>query len=199
MRDTGTHISHNPTSNAKLGNGVARLLDYLQAGINVGLGHDSTEDVNTGDMFEVMKFASLIQRGVRLDANVLQAGDLLRMVTRNGSDALRHDTGMLAEGKKADVIVIELDDVGFTSRPRQSQPALFPSGLRVAWARSQHRRHRRHAGDAGSAAAHGRRRGDPPQGERGIRSDPRSSSRRVGADGRVDLPRPDGGSGPGGL
>ena len=37
MRDTGTHISHNPTSNAKLGNGVARLLDYLQAGINVGL------------------------------------------------------------------------------------------------------------------------------------------------------------------
>jgi 5-methylthioadenosine/S-adenosylhomocysteine deaminase len=114
MRDTGTHISHNPTSNAKLGNGVARLLDYLQAGINVGLGHDSTEGVNTGDMFEVMKFASLMQRAVRMDANVLQAGDLLRMATRNGSDALRHDTGMLAEGKKADVIVIELDDVGFT-------------------------------------------------------------------------------------
>src|SRR5918995_1406167 len=114
MRDTGTHISHNPTSNAKLGNGVARLLEYLQAGINVGLGHDSTEGVNTGDMFEVMKFASLMQRAVRMDANVLQAGDLLRMVTRNGSDALRHDTGMLAEGKKADVIVIELDDVGFT-------------------------------------------------------------------------------------
>jgi 5-methylthioadenosine/S-adenosylhomocysteine deaminase len=114
MRDTGTHISHNPTSNAKLGNGVARLLDYLQAGINVGLGHDSTEGVNTGDMFEVMKFASLMQRAVRMDANVLQAGELLRMVTRNGSDALRHETGMLAEGKKADVIVIELDDVGFT-------------------------------------------------------------------------------------
>jgi 5-methylthioadenosine/S-adenosylhomocysteine deaminase len=114
MRDTGTHISHNPTSNAKLGNGVARLLDYMQAGINVGLGHDSTEGVNTGDMFEVMKFASLMQRAVRMDANILQAGDLLRMVTRNGSDALGHETGMLAEGKKADVIVIELDDVGFT-------------------------------------------------------------------------------------
>jgi 5-methylthioadenosine/S-adenosylhomocysteine deaminase len=86
----------------------------MQAGINVGLGHDSTEGVNTGDMFEVMKFASLMQRAVRMDANILQAGDLLRMVTRNGSDALGHETGMLAEGKKADVIVIELDDVGFT-------------------------------------------------------------------------------------
>ncbi len=114
IRDTGTHISHNPTSNAKLGNGVARLLDCIQAPINVGLGHDSTEGVNTGDMFEVMKFASLMQRAVRMDANLLQAGDLLRMVTRNGSDALGHETGVLAEGKKADIIVIDLDDVGFT-------------------------------------------------------------------------------------
>ena len=114
MRDTGTNISHNPTSNAKLGNGIARVLDYIQAGINVGLGHDSTEGVNTGDLFEVMKFASLMQRAVRMDANLLQAGDLLRMVTRNGSAALGHETGMLAQGRKADLIVIDLDDVGFT-------------------------------------------------------------------------------------
>ena len=114
MRDTGTQISHNPTSNAKLGVGVARVLDYRQAGINVGLGHDSTEGVNTGDLFEVMKFASLVQRAVRMDADLLGASDLLEMATRNGSAALGHDTGVLAEGKKADVIVIDLDDLGFT-------------------------------------------------------------------------------------
>ena len=114
MRDTGTHISHNPTSNAKLGNGIARVLDYIQAGINVGLGHDSTEGVNTGDLFEVMKFASLMQRAVRMDANLLQAGDLLRMATRNGSAALGHETGMLEQGRKADLVIIDLDDVGFT-------------------------------------------------------------------------------------
>lgn len=44
--ETGTHISHNPSSNAKLGNGVARLLDYQKAGINIGLGHDAGEFQN---------------------------------------------------------------------------------------------------------------------------------------------------------
>lgn len=114
MRETGTHIAHNPTSNAKLGTGVARVLDYLQAGINVGLGHDSTEGVNSSDMFQVMKFTSLLQRAVRMDADLLRASDLLRMVTRNSSAALGHETGELAPGKKADVIVIDLDDPGFT-------------------------------------------------------------------------------------
>lgn len=114
MRDTGTQISHNPTSNAKLGVGVARLIDYRVAGINVGLGHDSTEGVNTSDLFEVMKFASLVQRAVRMDADLLHAADLLRMATRNGSAALGHDGGVLAEGHPADVIVVDLDDPSFT-------------------------------------------------------------------------------------
>jgi 5-methylthioadenosine/S-adenosylhomocysteine deaminase len=114
MRDTGTHISHNPTSNAKLGVGVARLLDYRAAGINVGLGHDSTEGVNSSDLFEIMTFTSLVQRAVRMDAGVVHAADLLRMATRNGSMALGHDAGVLAEGKKADVIVLDLHDPVFT-------------------------------------------------------------------------------------
>jgi 5-methylthioadenosine/S-adenosylhomocysteine deaminase len=114
MRETDTQISHNPTSNAKLGVGVARLLDYRAAGINVGLGHDSTEGVNSSDMFQVMQFASLVQRAVRMDADLLQAADVLLMATRNGSVALGHDAGILAEGKKADLIVIDLDDPSFT-------------------------------------------------------------------------------------
>ena len=114
MRETGTHISHNPTSNAKLGTGVARVMEYLEAGINVGLGHDSTEGVNTGDLFQVMKFASLMQRASRMDADLLHAARLLTMATRNGSDALGHETGVLAPGKKADLIVIDIDDPGFT-------------------------------------------------------------------------------------
>ena len=62
MRATNTQISHNPSSNAKLGNGVARVPDMLRAGINVGLGHDAAECNNSRDMFEVMKFASLMHR-----------------------------------------------------------------------------------------------------------------------------------------
>jgi 5-methylthioadenosine/S-adenosylhomocysteine deaminase len=114
MRETGTQISHNPTSNAKLGNGIARLPEMLRAGINVGIGHDAAECNNSRDLFEVMKFASLMHRASRVDASLQQAGDVLRMATRNGAKALGHETGQLAPGSKADVIVVDLRNQMFT-------------------------------------------------------------------------------------
>jgi len=114
MRETGTHVSHNPSSNAKLGNGIARVPEMLTAGINVGLGHDAAECNNSGDMFEVMKFASLMHRAARVDASLQQAPDVLAMATRNGAAALGHETGYLAPGRKADVILIDTRNVMFT-------------------------------------------------------------------------------------
>jgi 5-methylthioadenosine/S-adenosylhomocysteine deaminase len=114
MRETGTQISHNPTSNAKLGNGIARLPEILRAGINVGIGHDAAECNNSRDLFEVMKFASLMHRASRVDASLQQAGDVLRMATRNGARALGHQTGQLAPGSKADVILVDLQSPMFT-------------------------------------------------------------------------------------
>ena len=73
MRETRTQISHNPSSNAKLGNGIARLPEMLGAGLNVGLGHDAAECNNSRDAFEVMKFASLVHRANRVDASLMQA------------------------------------------------------------------------------------------------------------------------------
>jgi 5-methylthioadenosine/S-adenosylhomocysteine deaminase len=86
----------------------------LAAGINVGLGHDAAESSNTCDLFDVMKFASLIHRAYRVDAGLLQAPDVVRMATRNGAVALRHDTGQLATGKKADVILVDTGNPMFT-------------------------------------------------------------------------------------
>jgi 5-methylthioadenosine/S-adenosylhomocysteine deaminase len=114
IRDTGTQVSHNPSSNAKLGNGVSRVPEILAAGINVGLGHDAAECNNSRDMFEVMKFASLIHRATRADASLQQAPDVVRMATRNGSAALGHATGQLVAGLKADVITIDLESAMFT-------------------------------------------------------------------------------------
>ena len=114
MRETGTQISHNPTSNAKLGNGIARLPEMLRAGINVGIGHDAAECNNSRDLFEVMKFASLMHRASRVDASLQQAGEVLRMATRNGARALGHQTGQLAPGSKADVILVDLQSPMFT-------------------------------------------------------------------------------------
>jgi 5-methylthioadenosine/S-adenosylhomocysteine deaminase len=114
MRETGTQISHNPSSNAKLGNGIARLPEILGAGINVGIGHDAAECNNSRDLFEVMKFASLMHRASRVDASLQQAPDVVRMATRNGADALGHETGRLAPGRKADVILVNLKSQMFT-------------------------------------------------------------------------------------
>src|SRR5207344_2284989 len=114
MRETGTQISHNPSSNAKLGNGIARVPEMLAAGLNVGLGHDAAECNNSRDLFEVMKFASLMHRASRVDASLQQAPDVVRMATRNGADALGHETGRLAAGRKADVILVNLKSQMFT-------------------------------------------------------------------------------------
>jgi 5-methylthioadenosine/S-adenosylhomocysteine deaminase len=114
MRETGTHISHNPGSNAKLGNGVARLPEMVAAGINVGLGHDAAECNNSRDMFEAMKFASLMHRATRVDASLQQPTEVLRMATRNGARALGHETGELVPGRKADIILIDTHSEMFT-------------------------------------------------------------------------------------
>src|SRR5216684_770966 len=114
IRATGTQISHNPSSNAKLGNGIARLPEMLAAGLNVGLGHDAAECNNSRDAFEVMKFASLMHRAQRVDASLMQAPAVVRMATRNGSAALRHDTGQLEAGRKADLILVDTRSAMFT-------------------------------------------------------------------------------------
>lgn len=114
MRETRTQVAHNPTSNAKLGNGVARVPEMLAAGLNVGLGHDAAECNNSPDMFEVMKFSSLIHRAMRVDPRLQQAPDVLRMATRNGAEALGHHSGVVAVGRKADVVLINLQNEMFT-------------------------------------------------------------------------------------
>lgn len=114
MRETGTNISHNPSSNAKLGNGFARVPEMLQYGINVGLGHDAAECNNSVDMFAVLKWASLIQKANRVDASLMPARQVLKMATINGNKALGHNGGMLEAGKKADVILVDMHNEHFT-------------------------------------------------------------------------------------
>jgi 5-methylthioadenosine/S-adenosylhomocysteine deaminase len=111
---TGTHVSHNPVANAKLGNGVARVLEIIGAGINVGLGHDCAECNNSRDMFQNMKFASLLQRVTHTDAELMQPAQVLHMATRAGALALKQQTGEIAVGKKADLILIDLNNHMFT-------------------------------------------------------------------------------------
>ncbi|KAB2571135.1 5'-deoxyadenosine deaminase [Lasiodiplodia theobromae] len=117
---TGTHVSWNPGSNAKLGNGVARVGEMVKAGVNVGVGVDACECHNSTDLFESMKIGSYVRKVEGRDAAVGQAGEILRMATGNGARALGVDAGVLQKGRKADVIVVDLKkDMMFTPLLRE--------------------------------------------------------------------------------
>lgn len=110
LADTGTSIAHCPVSNAKLASGVARTPDMLAAGLTLGLGTDGPVCNNSLDLFEEMKFASLIQKATRLDATALPADQILRMATIGGAQALGLDgeIGSIEVGKKADLVMLDL-------------------------------------------------------------------------------------------
>ncbi|EOA88849.1 uncharacterized protein SETTUDRAFT_106210 [Exserohilum turcica Et28A] len=109
LRETKSTVSHNPTSNLKLGSGVAPIPDMVASGVNVALGTDGAPCNNTYDMFREMHLASILHGGVRQTAGALSAYDVLEFATINGARALglERDIGSLETGKKADIVVVE--------------------------------------------------------------------------------------------
>lgn len=111
LKDAGAGIAHNPTSNLKLGSGVAPVVKMLDLGAAVGIGTDGAASNNDLDMFEEMRLAALLAKGVSGDPTVLPARQALAMATRIGAQAMHCDaiTGSLEPGKRADLIVVDLD------------------------------------------------------------------------------------------
>lgn len=106
---TGTAASHNPVSNLKLGCGIAPLPEMLAAGVRLTLGTDSVASNNSLDLFEEIKLATILHRGARHDAAAMLARDVIDIATVRGAEAIGFpDTGVLAAGKLADVIAIDL-------------------------------------------------------------------------------------------
>ncbi|MDR2677995.1 MAG: TRZ/ATZ family hydrolase [Zoogloeaceae bacterium] len=112
LAQRGCHVAHCPTSNLKLGSGVAPLAALLEAGINVGLGTDGAASNNRLDLFQEMRLASLLAKGfLGHDASTVPAWQALRMATCNAARALGlgEKTGTLATGYAADLIAVDLD------------------------------------------------------------------------------------------
>ena len=109
LAKTGTSVAHCPVSNMKLASGVAPIPELISKMVNVGLGSDGVKENNRLDLIQEMKVASLMQKVYHLDASLLPAEQVLRMATANGAKALgmEKQLGSLAEGKKADVIVLD--------------------------------------------------------------------------------------------
>jgi 5-methylthioadenosine/S-adenosylhomocysteine deaminase len=109
MKKRNVKASHNPISNLKLGSGIAPVRDMLERGVTVSLGTDSPCSNNTADMFEVMKTAALVHKGVAKDPTVLPAAQVLEMATIGGARALswENEIGSIEVGKKADLAIID--------------------------------------------------------------------------------------------
>ena len=106
---SNTGVAHCPTSNLRLGAGVAPVSDYLEAGIRVGLGVDGTASNERGDLLYEVKQALLVARG-RGGPRAMTARDALRLGTRGGAAVLgRDDVGSLEPGKRADLAVWRTD------------------------------------------------------------------------------------------
>jgi 5-methylthioadenosine/S-adenosylhomocysteine deaminase len=111
LKNCAAGVAHNPTSNLKLGAGIAPAARMLALGLDVGIGTDGPASNNDLDMFEEVRLAALLAKGTSGDPTALPARDALAMATRLGARALHLDrvTGSLEPGKRADLIVLDVD------------------------------------------------------------------------------------------
>jgi len=113
LAEYGCNIAHCPSSNLKLGSGIAPVSQLLKNNVNVGIGTDGAASNNRLDMFAEMRLAALLAKGVSEDPTVLPAHQALEMATINGARALGLDEkiGTIEIGKQADLVAVKLSDL----------------------------------------------------------------------------------------
>ncbi len=118
LKRTNTNVVHCPSSNLKLGSGIAPVKRMLEEGISVSLGADGAACNNRLDMFTEMRTAALLQKALH-GPEVLPAKRALRMATIDGARALGlgNEIGSLEVGKRADVIVVKMASLHSTPHP----------------------------------------------------------------------------------
>jgi cytosine/adenosine deaminase-related metal-dependent hydrolase len=107
--ETGTGVAHCPTSNLRLGAGVAPVRELLDHGVRVGLGVDGSASNERSDLFAEVKQSLLVARG-RGGPGALTARDAIRLATRGGAAVLgRGDIGSIEAGRHADIAIWRTD------------------------------------------------------------------------------------------
>jgi 5-methylthioadenosine/S-adenosylhomocysteine deaminase len=127
LKKAGAGVAHNPTSNLKLGSGIAPVVKMLDRGVMVGIGTDGTASNNDLDMFEEMRLAALLAKGTTGDPTALPARTAVAMATCLGARATHFGaiTGSLEPGKRADLIVVDLDQVHNVPRFARDPNAVY--------------------------------------------------------------------------
>jgi cytosine/adenosine deaminase-related metal-dependent hydrolase len=104
-------VAHCPTTNLKLGSGVAPIAEYLENNIMVGLGADGAPCNNGLSILNEIKMAPLLQKGTNHDPLLISPEDVLRMVSVHGAKIIRQDrhVGSIKEGMDADLVILNMD------------------------------------------------------------------------------------------
>ena len=108
LAETGAPVAHNPVSNAYLGTGIMSLPEMLEAGVVVGLGTDGPAVGHRQDPFEVMKQTALAQRLRSRNPSVIDSETVLDTAALGGAGFTGLEIGVLAPGRLADVIVVDV-------------------------------------------------------------------------------------------
>jgi len=110
LAEFGCNVAHCPSSNLKLGSGIAPVADLLKSKVNLGIGTDGAASNNRLDMFAEMRLAALLAKGASEDPTVLPAHQALELATVNAARALGLDEkiGTIEIGKQADIVAVKL-------------------------------------------------------------------------------------------
>jgi 5-methylthioadenosine/S-adenosylhomocysteine deaminase len=110
LRDSATTVAHCPSSNLKLGSGIAPVKKMLDMGIKVSIGADGAPCNNNLDVFMEMRLAALLQKPFH-GPMALPAEEVFAMATRGGAAAMKmtSEIGSLEVGKKADLVLVDLE------------------------------------------------------------------------------------------
>jgi len=116
LAEKGVKVAHCPESNLKLASGIAPVVQMLEAGVCVGIGTDGSASNNDVDMFGEMNTTAKIHKADRMDPTAMSAAVTLEAATMGGARVLGADRliGSLEVGKKADCIVLDLDQPHLT-------------------------------------------------------------------------------------
>ena len=119
-------FAHNPKSNLKLGSGIAPLPEFLKAEVRIAIGTDGAASNNRLDIWDELRCAALIHKGVTNDPTLVTSAEVLKMATVNGAKALGfRDTGLIKEGYKADMILIDLDQPHYVGWDNDNLPGFL--------------------------------------------------------------------------
>ena len=156
LKKLGVGIVHNPQSNMKLASGVAPVPEMLKQDLPVGLGTDGAASNNDLNLWEEMDTAAKLHKLISNDPKVMSAEEAFEMATIRGARALHleKEIGSIEKGKRADLVIVDLDDLNQTPYYNIYSDLVYADQSR----RRANRDHRRPRRDARPPTADAQRR-----------------------------------------